>query len=50
MNGVSLSAMMLRDADNEQGADDPKAKLRAELAKGNLQNEGGTPDPKEEEK
>lgn len=42
MNGISLSAMMLRDGNNDEGADDPKAKLRAELAKGN------TPPPEEE--
>lgn len=34
MNGVSLSSLMLRDADDESGAD-PKAALRAQLAKGN---------------
>lgn len=36
MNGVSLSSLMLRDADNENGAPDPKAALRAQLAKGNI--------------
>lgn len=40
MSGVSLSAMMLRDADNENGSDDPKAKLREQLAKGNVHKEG----------
>lgn len=35
MNGSSLLAIALRDADNENGAVDPKAKLREELAKGN---------------
>lgn len=40
MNGVSLSAMMLRDGNNDQGSDDPKAKLREQLAKGNVQKEG----------
>lgn len=39
MNGVSLSAMMLRDADNENGAD-PKAALREQLSQGNIQKEG----------
>ena len=35
MNGVSLSAMLLRDADNEQGsAAEAKAKLRESIAKG----------------
>ena len=43
MNGVSLSAMMLRDADNENGSD-PKAKLREQLAKGNVQKEEGQED------
>lgn len=38
MNGVSLSAMMLRDAENDNGAD-AKAKLREQLSKGNLQNQ-----------
>lgn len=36
MNGVSLSAMLLRDAENEGGSADPKAALRAQIAKGNL--------------
>lgn len=37
MNGVSLSSLMLRDADNETGsAADAKAALRAQIAKGNL--------------
>lgn len=35
MNGVSLSSMMLRDAENEAGAAEAKAALRASLAKGN---------------
>lgn len=39
MNGVSLSAMMLRDADDENGSD-PKAALREQLSKGNVQKEG----------
>ena len=34
MNGISLSALMLRDADNEQGAAEARAKLRDSLAKG----------------
>lgn len=33
MSGVSLSAMILRDGNNDQGSDDPKVKLRAQLAK-----------------
>ena len=50
MNGISLSALMLRDGNNDEGTPDPKAKLREELAKGNLvKSEGGTPDPEEEE-
>lgn len=36
MNGVSLASMMLRDAENDAGASDPKAALREKLAKGNL--------------
>ena len=35
MNGSSLLALALRDAENENGAD-PKAALRAQLAKGNI--------------
>lgn len=53
MNGVSLSAMMLRDGNNDEGAADPKAKLREQLAKGNVvkseQQEGSDPPPNEEE-
>lgn len=37
MNGVSLSAMMLRDGNNDEGADAKNA-LRDKLAKGNIQN------------
>lgn len=33
MNGVSLSAMMLRDADDESGSADPRTKLRESLTK-----------------
>lgn len=40
MNGVSLSTMMLRDGNNDEGAADPKAKLREQLSKGNVQKEG----------
>ncbi len=40
LNGVSLSAMMLRDGNNDEGAPDPKASLREQLAKGNVQKEG----------
>jgi len=39
MNGVSLSAMMLRDGNNDDGTADPKTKLREELAKGNVVKE-----------
>jgi hypothetical protein len=38
MSGVSLSSLMLRDADNENGSD-PKAALREQLAKGNIVKE-----------
>ena len=49
MNGISLSALMLRDGNNDDGTPDPKEELRKQLAKGNLQkDEGGTPDPDEE--
>lgn len=40
LNGSSLLALVLRDAENENGTPDPKAKLREELAKGNIQKEG----------
>jgi hypothetical protein len=41
MNGSSLLAITLRDAENDNGADaDPKAKLREQLSKGNVQKEG----------
>lgn len=36
MSGSSLLALALRDAENDAGAVDPKEKLRAEIAKGNL--------------
>src|SRR6266404_2856483 len=54
MNGVSLSAMMLRDADNEQGsAAEAKAKLRETIAKGITvtarSSEEAVPDPKEDD-
>lgn len=40
MNGSSLLALALRDGNNDEGAD-AKAKLRADLAKGNVQKEEG---------
>lgn len=40
LNGSSLLALALRDAENENGAPDPKTKLREELSKGNVQKEG----------
>lgn len=43
MNGSSLLALALRDGNNDEGAD-PKAKLREQLAKGNVQNQGGDDD------
>ncbi len=54
MNGVSLSAMMLRDTDNEQGsAAEAKAKLRETIAKGITvtarSSEEVVPDPKEDD-
>lgn len=39
LNGVSLSSLMLRDGNNDEGAADPKAALREQLAKGNQQKE-----------
>ena len=41
MSGSSLLAIALRDTENDNGAD-AKAKLREQLAKGNLQNQEGT--------
>ena len=38
MNGSSLLALALRDGNNDQGSD-PKAALREQLAKGNVQKE-----------
>lgn len=40
MNGSSLLALALRDADNENGNPDPKTVLREQLSKGNVQKEG----------
>lgn len=40
LNGSSLLALALRDAENENGTPDPKAVLREQLAKGNVQKEG----------
>ena len=43
MNGVALSSLMLRDADDEAGAADSKTALREKLAKGNLAPAAATP-------
>ena len=40
LNGSSLLALALRDAENDNGTPDPKAALREQLAKGNVQKEG----------
>lgn len=48
-NGVSLSALMLRDAENGNGAPDPKVALRAQLAKGNITPAADTVTPPAEE-
>lgn len=40
LNGSSLLALALRDAENDNGSPDPKATLREQLAKGNVQKEG----------
>jgi len=39
MNGGSLLSYALYDGNNDEGADDPKAKLREQLAKGNVVKE-----------
>jgi multidrug efflux pump subunit AcrA (membrane-fusion protein) len=48
MNGISLSALMLRDKENDDGGD-AKAKLRTELAKGNITKEADASDDKEDD-
>lgn len=50
MSGSSLLALALRQGENDDGVDDPKAKLRAEIAKGNLPKVEGEVEKKEEEK
>lgn len=40
MNGGSLLSYALYDGNDDDGAPDPKEKLRAELAKGNIQKDG----------
>lgn len=40
LNGSSLLALALRDAENDNGSPDPKATLREQLVKGNVQKEG----------
>lgn len=38
LNSGSLKSLMLFDTNNDEGSDDPKAKLREQIAKGNLPN------------
>lgn len=50
LNGSSLLALALRDAENDSGSPDPKAALREQLAKGNVQKESaGTEEDENEE-
>jgi len=44
MNGGSLLSYALYDGNNDEGADDPKAKLREQLAKGNVIKDGDKDD------
>lgn len=49
MSGSSLLALASREGENDNGADDPKAKLRAEIAKGNLPKVEGEAEPEKKE-